>query len=662
MPGPALHHLISDELRKKINSGSGLGTATDYAALQDLLSKPGNLPYLFFGSQGPDFLFFNTKDWPAGPLGDAVEMYYEVYDKIDEFKKALSDLVPQPIHDLLDAAGYAADVVVENSATLTQLERLFTDMQAVVDALSASLIEMIKSFISDFNVYDALGHPYRDGQPKGEWWWFDALHYRKTARYATELLNKAPKDSPLYLYAIGYLTHFTADTVGHPYVNINSGGPYRNHSQRHKTGENFQDVFNMSAFNGVDWNRSLIHKLYNFNFDGRTVPGPGDPDELPDPNTHLHPDLAKMIADAINNVYTQGVADDNEYGRTISAEDVNNAYRIWYRWLRSATDTGTLAEPVPYSLTAELEDVWNTAMNNLDNIGDFIEDAVDEAGSFSFLAIFIILAALIIAAVAAAAALIDAVLGAITTLTTAGIRYAASLIYEQLYNAFQQFRLGVSLNGLAYPMQEHMNEPRFRQFKNTSFADPFGKVALDFKNELPKLQVQLQSLGISDDILNTIFSREKHLVYPPSAPVTDTIFAATRNEPAPAMGAPDSYFNATSLHYAFGGIPLNQKFIDKLAGLAGDEAQLQAIITEAKRDKPGPHLGNAMDLTKEIYTRWEDNGKIPEFNLDADRGYAYTCWTQRDNSREEPKELEQHAQQENGDPVTPVKLDFIAPV
>jgi len=662
MPGPALHHLISDELRKKINSGNGLGETADYASLQALLSDAKNLPYLFLGCQGPDFLFFNTKDWPAGPLGEGVEIYYKVYDAIDDFKKQLSALVPQPIHDLLDAAGYAADVVVENSATLTQLQRLFEDMQAVVDALSASLIELIKSFISDFNVYDALGHPYRDGQPKGEWWWFDALHYRKTARYATELLNNAPKDSPLHLYATGYLTHFTADTVGHPYVNINSGGPYRNHSQRHKTGENFQDVFNMSAFNTVDWNRSLLHKLYNFNYDGTTVPGPGDPDELPDPNTSLPDDLAKLIAKTINKVYTDGAADDNEYGRTLSPEDVNNAYRIWYRWLRSATDTGTLPLPVPYSLTAELEDVWNTAMNNLGNIGDFLEDAVDEAGSFSFLAIFIILAALIIAAVAAAAALIDAALGALTTLTTAGIRYTASLIYEQLYNAFQQFRLGVSLNGLAYPMQEHLNEPRFRQFKNTSFADPFGKVALDFKNELPKLQVQLQSLGITDEILNTIFSREKHLVYPPSAPVPDTIFAETKNEPNPAMGAPDSYFNATSLHYAFGNIPLNDNFIDKLADLAGDEAQLQAIITSERRDKRGPHLGNAMKLTEEVYERWENSEKIPEFNLDADRGYAYTCWTQQGDDREKPSELEQHKQQEDGVEITPVKLDFIAPI
>src|SRR5690606_32804086 len=360
----------------------------------------------------------------------------------------------------------------------SELQSLFSDMQQVLDALAANLMEMIKSFITDFNLYDVLAHPYRDGQTKEEWWWFDAMHYRKTGRYVNQLLQDAPEDSPLHLYALGYLTHVTGDTVGHPYVNINSGGPYRNHSQRHKTSENYHDVFNMFTQNNVDWNRSQLHKLYNFNFDGSMSP-PADPDEIPDPNTHLPDELAEFIAKTISKVYAQGDADDNEYGRAISADDVNNAYRIWYRWMRNATETGTLPVPVPYSLTAELEEVWETAMNNLDNIGDFIEDAVDQAGSFSFLAIFIVLAALILAAVAAAAALIDAILGALTTLTTAGIRYAASLVYDQLYNAFQNFRLGVALNGLAYPMQEHLNEPRFRQFQNTNFADPLGKVASD---------------------------------------------------------------------------------------------------------------------------------------------------------------------------------------
>ena len=54
------------------------------------------------------------------------------------------------------------------------------------------------------------------------------------------------------------LIDVAADTVGHPYVNAISGGPYRSHAQRHKGSENYQDVFN---FLGVrDW-RAPVNPL-----------------------------------------------------------------------------------------------------------------------------------------------------------------------------------------------------------------------------------------------------------------------------------------------------------------------------------------------------------------------------------------------------------------
>ena len=71
MPGPAMHHLIVDRLKARIQTNSGLGNAVspaEYSALQALLADPANLPYLFLGCQGPDFLFFNIPDLTP-PLG-----------------------------------------------------------------------------------------------------------------------------------------------------------------------------------------------------------------------------------------------------------------------------------------------------------------------------------------------------------------------------------------------------------------------------------------------------------------------------------------------------------------------------------------------------------------------------------------------------------------
>ena len=55
-------------------------------------------------------------------------------------------------------------------------------------------------------------------------------------------------DEELLAYAIGYTSHYAADTVGHPYVNTIVRGPYRFHGQRHKLVENSHDVWAWERF------------------------------------------------------------------------------------------------------------------------------------------------------------------------------------------------------------------------------------------------------------------------------------------------------------------------------------------------------------------------------------------------------------------------------
>lgn len=626
MPGPALHHMIADRLRMRLLDRTGLGdnlSAADYDDMAALLADPANLPYLFLGCQGPDFLFFNTKDMPA-PLKDLVTTYFDVTDFIENFKRDLKALVPDPVHDALAALDEAANEVVTHSSTLTELQQLFGDMSAVVDALTATLTEAVKRFISDFALFDILSHPYRDGVPEGpkpagfsvaaeratgknEWWWFDAMHYRKTGKFARHLLANTTAGTPLHLYAIGYLTHVTADTVGHPYVNAISGGPYRSMAQRHKASENYQDVFNFLAERGTDWNRSALHALYNFNFTGAT----DTENDIPDPFTELPPDLAKLLTDALNAIYDEdGDLSRPEYAKTVTPDDLNDTYRIWYRWFRNATDTGTLPEPVPYSFTAELREVWDTAMNNLGEIGDFIEDAANTAGSMGIWGIFLLLGALILAALAAAAALIDAVLGALTTLGSATIRYAASLIYEQLYNAYETFRLGVAMNGLAFPMTEHLADPRIRHFANPSLPDAIGVTAPMIAGRLPMLRFTTGSLT----------HNERHLVYPPTAGEAPRVFAV-----------PTNYLDKTSVWYAWGDIPLNPAVLKDLLELTPDPdpagnddgSRLAALLDDKHL------LGNALSLTEAMYDLHQTGSPLPDFNLDGDRGYGYLCWSQR---------------------------------
>ena len=615
MPGPALHHLIVDRLRGRIQAGGGLGDSlgpTDYDALQALLADPKNLPYLFMGCQGPDMFFFNTKDMhPA--IGTFVEIHNDVADFLRDFEEALLEAVPQPVLDALAAFEEAANEVIEDSVLLSEIKQTFEDLNAMLTAFAAVLEEAIKKYVTEFDLFDLLSHPYRDGAAEGDWWWFDALHYRKTGQIAAELLE-ATRDmsSPLHLYALGYLTHVTGDTVGHPYVNLYSGGPYRNHGQRHKTGENFQDVFNLLGERGIDWNYSRLHALYNFEHDGT-----GEPPE----NPRLPADLADLLADVLNRVYQADADPDPDYASRISASDVDDTYRLWYRFMRGFTEANTLPPPVPYSFTAEMREVWEKAMDNLDDVGDFLEDAVDTAGDFGILSIFIVLGALIAAAVLAAAAIADAVAGAIATLGTATIRYLACLIYEQLYNAFQSFRLAIALNGLAFPMREHLTEPRFAQFITPAVRDSTGTNAADIFGRQPLLPFT----PAGSDPLAAIFHRERHLVYPPSD-----------GEREAATAAPTSYLTALPTHYAFGRIPVSGEFLQELVDLADSaprgEPALQGVIEDES-------LGNALDLTRGMYERWFEGLPLPDFNLDADRGYAYLCWRQDADPPHEPDPL-----------------------
>jgi hypothetical protein len=646
MPGPALHHLIASRLRAHISQNEGLGahmSAAEYAQIQALLADPKNLPYLFLGCQGPDFLFFNTKDMNP-TLGKFVEIYMEVTDFIENFKRELLKIVPQPVLDALAAFDEAVDEVIEDSALLSELKQTFDDINKLLDSLLPTLTEMVKKFISEFNLFDLISHPYRDGTSDGNWWWFDALHYRKTGKYAKALLNNSDTGKPEHLYAMGYLTHVTADTVGHPYVNIVSGGPYRSQAQRHKTGENYQDVFNFLTQTGQDFNRSKLHAFYNFNFNGTIS------DSEPDAFTNLPDDLARLIADTISEIYRSNEAGGEKYGPEITPTDINNAYRIYYKWFRNSTDTGTLPLPVPYSLTAELREVWEKTIDNLGDAGDFLENAVDEAGDWGILSIFIILAALIIAAVMAAAALADGIAGAIATLGTSTIRYAACLIYEQVYNAFQNFRLGTALNGLAFPMQEHLTEPRLIQFANPAVPDPTGARAIDFISKLPMFRFITDFGG---DPSAAIFNQERHLIYPP-----------TGGEKKPVLEAPHEYFDKFSTHFAFGDILINNNFIDELVNMSDDNNAMNndnGDELETKLINRKNRLGNALMLTENLYNRWKADKPIPDFNLDGDRGYAYMCWSQ-ENKTTPPTIEDSDSPQElraKDDPANPTDQDEI---
>lgn len=345
-------------------------------------------------------------------------------------------------------------------------------------------------------------------------------------------------------------------------------------------------------------------------------------DDEPAQHPRLPDDLARLLSETMNRIYQEDADADPDYAPKITASDVDDTYRLWYRFMKGFTESGTLPPPVAYSFTAEMREVWEKTMDNLGDVGDFLQGAADIAGKFGILSIFIMLAALVAAAVMAAAAIANGIAGAIATLGSATIRYAACLIYEQLYDAFQNFRLAISLNGLAFPMLEHLNEPRFAQFVTPAGRDSTGVNAADAAARLPLLHFTPSFLA---NPLAVLFHQERHLVNPP-----------TDGEKVAAHAAPVSYRTRFATHYAFERIHIDRDLLDDLVSLAGEDDREEARLTAVLE---GRTLGNALDLTAAMYERWFESRPLSAFNLDADRGYGYVCWTQRGDPPHQPTKL-----------------------
>ena len=73
--------------------------------------------------------------------------------------------------------------------------------------------------------------------------WADFLHYIRSGQFVLNLIKLSAGNDNLRAYALGYLTHYVTDVVGHPYVNQVVGAPWRLAWQRHHLVENFIDTY-----------------------------------------------------------------------------------------------------------------------------------------------------------------------------------------------------------------------------------------------------------------------------------------------------------------------------------------------------------------------------------------------------------------------------------
>ena len=119
------------------------------------------------------------------------------------------------------------------------------ELKKTFDLISGVIKQGVLALIVDagFNAWPVFEAARQKDQVREGWFWADYLHYVRSGRFVRALLKNSAGNPNLHAYALGYLTHYVTDVVGHPYVNQVVQAPWRLYWQRHHLVENFIDAY-----------------------------------------------------------------------------------------------------------------------------------------------------------------------------------------------------------------------------------------------------------------------------------------------------------------------------------------------------------------------------------------------------------------------------------
>ncbi len=207
--------------------------------------------YLALGSLGPDLFYLlpDFKDTAGQVIRQVVMWALDVWEVIDAEFVAKWEKWIDPIS-------------TNNAQLASQLTGgLSTQLAQVLDELTQSILSAFKGLLAQMgDWFGVLTSGVPQGYGDDAFYWSDIFHYRRTYQFpfvlfsqAQEALAAATTDETRQdaeariAFAVGWMTHCATDVTGHPFTNAKSGGPYRDHWQRHHLVENHMDCENYGA-------------------------------------------------------------------------------------------------------------------------------------------------------------------------------------------------------------------------------------------------------------------------------------------------------------------------------------------------------------------------------------------------------------------------------
>ena len=213
--------------------------------------------YLALGAIGPDLFYMlpdyakRTDGYIQGPtIRRLIQTVLDFWDKVD------------PYIELWE--GYFGPVSADASELVSQLTGgLSNQGGGIFDDISQAMTKAVEGILaSSGDIFGIFSSGPPQAYPNTAFYWADFFHYRRTYQFpfvlyqhARAALDAVTSDTERYdaqtliAFSIGWLTHCATDVTGHPFTNAKSGGPFRDHWQRHHLVELHLDSQNYSANN-----------------------------------------------------------------------------------------------------------------------------------------------------------------------------------------------------------------------------------------------------------------------------------------------------------------------------------------------------------------------------------------------------------------------------
>lgn len=631
--------------------------------------------YAILGAMGPD-IFYMMLDY-----GDSMQKFEDIALKIAGTFRAAGTLSSE-INNLV------------NSTLDALTDGIWKDIQQVFSNLSGILTTGILDLIVDQRNFWFFFLPLRqvDDYPYN-WYWADFLHYVKTGCFTQKLLDNAAAQCAaapcsatsgcLSAYALGYLTHYVADTVGHAYVNRIVESPWRNTWQRHHLVENFIDAHVWATWHdeGTEPDRpadeqnldqltdtasdpardtaarlsySRLNDLCNigssgidpiidnavqkvadaiqqglFNLGLSSVPS------LQPPDDPVFTTWTEFIADTMWQTYPPGQVHPSRMGRYPTSDDIAGAYGA-YRLVLSLATEDDVDKPTPPDIVGDLAAILSQMWSNItSDLSSVPPPPVPASGqSFSLEALWDeVKAGLAWLGQVAEAAL--GVLGDLLTgLIEAGVALAADtikaglyLINTILYSMYHTLRMTLVMSAYSSPFNDDLTATWGPLDLRTLWNAPAGKGS-------PRYPVE-PMVSERDFAANQANPHSPYRPYfPPSGLAPVNVEAPATVFPAQVLAwtSPDDMLDSavegTDDMFAADGpapattVPLTNHDGSPLTDLEtfdGSQRYFGSIMANCEAA-----LGFAVPYLNGV--AYPEGTVLPDYNLDSDRGYAWPCW------------------------------------